>query len=110
MIDTEKATEYLKNGAQPSPRVVKLLKEQKVKLPKWVEDLDTKKQSKTRNPEKLRKNQPQEEPAAEEAPADAVEPEAPADTAEVEAPVAAEDTPAEEAPADTATDDDAKSE
>jgi small subunit ribosomal protein S16 len=52
---------YLGFGAQPTPRVVKLLKEAKIKLPAWVKEpkLDAKKA--IRNPEKLRKNQPKEE-------------------------------------------------
>lgn len=71
-IDKEKVETYLGNGAQPTPRVAKLLAEQKVKLPSWVKLADGKKDSKTRNAEKLRKNQPKEEvaeePAVEEAP------------------------------------------
>lgn len=70
-LDTEKVEFYLKNGAQPTPRVVKLLSEQKVKLPDWVKQADSKKAGKIRNAEKLRKNQPKEEvveaPVAEEA-------------------------------------------
>lgn len=68
-IDAEKVSYYLKNGAQPTPRVVKLLSEQKVKLPDWVKTNDGKKAGKLRNAEKLRKNQPKEEPAP-EAPAE----------------------------------------
>ena len=74
-IDTEKAEFYLKNGAQPTPRVVKLLSEQKVKLPDWVKVADGRKTGKIRNAEKLRKNQPKEEVS--EAPAE--EAEAPAE-------------------------------
>lgn len=70
-IDTEKVEFYLKNGAQPTPRVVKLLSEQKVKLPDWVKVADGRKTGKIRNAEKLRKNQPKEEVA--EAPAEEVE-------------------------------------
>lgn len=65
-IDTDKVDFYLKNGAQPTPRVVKLLSEQKVKLPDWVKLNDGKKAGKLRNAEKLRKNQPKEEAPAEE--------------------------------------------
>ena len=72
-LDTEKIEFYLKNGAQPTPRVVKLLIDQKVKLPDWVKSADGKKSGKIRNAEKLRKNQPKEEtveePASEEVPA-----------------------------------------
>lgn len=71
-IDKEKAETYLKNGAQPTPRVVLLLQGEKVSLPKWVE-VPTKSKSKSiRNAEKLRRNQPKEEPA-EEAPEAAIE-------------------------------------
>lgn len=64
-IDTEKVNYYLKNGAQPTPRVVRILAEQKVSLPAWVKQQGVK-ASVIRNPEKLRKNQPKEEPVAEE--------------------------------------------
>lgn len=74
-INKEDAQRYLDNGAQPSPRVVKLLKEAGVKLPKWVKQVDTTKQKAIKSPEKLRKNQPKEEPVAEES-------EAPAETTE----------------------------
>ena len=86
-FDVEKVTKYLTNGAQPSPRVVKLLVEQKVKLPEWVKKAD-KKDKKLRNPEKLRKNQPKEEvkeELAKEVPA--------------EAPAEVEETPEETPPA-----------
>ena len=66
----EKVEKYLSNGAQPSTRVVYILKKEGIKLPKWVKET-TKKEGKTRNPDKLRKNQPKEEtPAAEETPAE----------------------------------------
>lgn len=64
-FDTEKVELYLKNGAQPTPRVVKLLIEQKVKLPAWVKKPLNDKAAKLRNPEKLRKNQPKAEKASE---------------------------------------------
>jgi len=67
-IDKEKVEFYLKNGAQPTPRVVRILGEQKVDLPAWVKQAAGDKSHKTRNPEKLRKNQPKEE--APEAPAE----------------------------------------
>lgn len=69
-IQVELAQKYLDNGAQPTPRVVKLLKEAGVKLPSWVKEPDTTKNKSIRNAEKLRKNQPKEEPVAEEAPAE----------------------------------------
>lgn len=80
-LDKEKAVFYLEHGAQPSPRVVRLLQAEGVKLPGWVK-LEAKKEGKLRNPEKLRRNRP-------------AEPEAPAEEAAVEAPV--DESPAEEA-------------
>lgn len=77
-VQVELAQKYLDNGAQPTPRVAKLLKEAGVKLPKWVKEVSADKQKSIRNPEKLRKNQPKEE-VVEEAP---VEAEAPAESAE----------------------------
>ncbi len=70
-VQVEVAQKYLDNGAQPTPRVVKLLKDAGVTLPKWVKDAAADKQKAIRNPEKLRKNQPKEEVAEEtEAPAE----------------------------------------
>lgn len=66
VIDKEKAEKYLKDGAQPSPRVVRLLQAEKVKLPEWVKISSDDKSRKTRNPEKLRKDQPKEEAVVEE--------------------------------------------
>lgn len=103
-FDKEKIEKYLSTGAQPSPRVVKLLVEQKVKLPEWVQKAGKKEKS-TRNPEKLRKNQPEEE--AVEAPAEAEEvvEETPASVPEekAEEPKETEETTAEDAekPAET---------
>ncbi len=59
-VDKDKASLFLKNGAQPSERVARLLKKEGVKLPDWVVISDDIKK-KTRNPEKLRKDQPKEE-------------------------------------------------
>lgn len=86
-LDIEKIEKYLNNGAQPSPRVVKLLVENKVKLPEWVEKPRTNKAGKIRFEDKLRKNQPKEE-SAPEAPAE----EAIVENAEQEAPVESEVT------------------
>ena len=72
----DKAELYLKNGAQPSDRVVRLFKAEGIELPKWVKEPTDKKRA-IRNPEKLRKNQPKEEA--------------------VEVPQAEAETPAEEA-------------
>lgn len=68
-VQTEDVEKYLGNGAQPTPRVVKLLKEADVKLPSWVKAHDSSKSKSVKNTEKLRKNQPKEEAPVEEAPA-----------------------------------------
>ena len=86
-LDKEKAAFYLEHGAQPSERVVRLLKSEGVKLPDWV-IAEPKKAGKLRNPEKLRRNRP-------------AEPEAPAEEAAPEEAPAAEEAPADEAPAET---------
>jgi len=59
-LDKEQIEKYLNNGAQPSPRMVKLLGDAKIKLPNWVEKPNLSKARTTRNPDKLRKNQPKE--------------------------------------------------
>ncbi len=69
-VQVEAAQKFLDNGAQPTPRVVRLLKDAGVKLPKWVKEPAADKSKTIRNAEKLRKNQPKEEPVAEEAPAE----------------------------------------
>jgi len=56
-IQVETAQKFLDNGAQPSPRVVKLLSDAGVKMPKWVLKADKKVKS-IKNTEKLRKNKP----------------------------------------------------
>src|SRR5690606_12073552 len=80
-VQVEAAQKYLDNGAQPTPRVVKLLKEAGVKLPSWVKEPVTDKQKAIKNAEKLRKNQPKEEvaeePAAEATPEEPAPAEAP---------------------------------
>lgn len=63
VLDKEKASFYLEHGAQPSERVARLLKGEGVKLPEWVKSAADK-TGKLRNPEKLRKHQPKEEPVA----------------------------------------------
>ena len=80
VLDTEKIETYLKNGAQPSSRVVKLLSDNKVKLPKWVK-MPTVKTAKAKRADKLRKNQLGGEAApVEEAPAVEESMETPAET------------------------------
>lgn len=100
-IKVEIAQKYLDNGAQPTPRVVKLLKEAGVKLPKWV-TVPAEKQKTIRNAEKLRKNQPKEEIAETEVAEESAEAEAEgvetAESTESESP-ATEEAAAEEAEA-----------
>ena len=106
-LNKEKAQFYLDHGAQPSDRVVVLLKAEGVKLPKWV--AEPKKLERTvRNPEKRRSTRPdepvEEAPAAEESPAETpaeTPAEAPAEEAAPEE-AAAEKTPAEEPAAEAA--------
>lgn len=59
-IQVELAQKYIDNGAQPSPRVIKLLKDGGVKLPKWVKEPQNNKKRSIKNIEKLRKNQPKD--------------------------------------------------
>ncbi|MDB5166635.1 MAG: rpsP [Candidatus Saccharibacteria bacterium] len=66
-IVKDKASFYLEHGAQPSPRVVRLFEQESIALPAWVLKA-AEKQGKLRNPEKLRRNQPKEEPVAEAEP------------------------------------------
>lgn len=92
-LDKEKVEYYLGNGARPSPRVVRLLQTEKVKLPEWVELPKNDKKRAIKNSEKLRRNRPVEEVVEEAAPI--VEESAP----EIEevAEVVADETPTEEA-------------
>lgn len=59
-LDKEKASFYLEHGAQPSERVIRLLTQEGVKLPGWVNVSDAKSRS-IRHSDKLRKNRPAEE-------------------------------------------------
>lgn len=111
----DKAEFYLKHGAQPSDRVAALFKTEKITLPKWVEK-PAKKKKQLRNPDKLRKNRPEDstpasKPAAEEKPEEAVPaeenktadstPEEPASDNEVSQADSSEQAPeSEQAPAD----------
>ena len=88
-LDKEAVEKYLSNGAQPSSRVAFILKKNGVKLPKWYKE-PAEKKVEAKHADKLRKNQPKEEP--EEAPAEEVKAE---DAPKEEAPK--EETPAEEA-------------
>lgn len=83
-IDKEKVSFYLEHGAQPTERVVRLLKAEGVKVPAWVKE-STKKQGVLRNADKLRKNRPAEpEAPAQEAPVAEADAEAPAEEAAAE--------------------------
>jgi len=70
VLDKEKIKFYLDNGAQPSSRVVRILKANKIALPKWVK-VAPEKHAVAKHADKLRKNQPKEEAPAEETPAEA---------------------------------------
>jgi small subunit ribosomal protein S16 len=104
-VDIDKLKTYMQNGAQPSNRVITLLKKEGVKLPNWVSKI-TKKQKPIRSAEKLRKNRPaevKEDKPAEEAPTEETEVVEPAEeVAEATEEVAVEETTseAEEAPAE----------
>lgn len=92
----DKAEFYLKNGAQPSDRVIGLFKSEKVALPNWVND-PTKHERSVRNPEKLRKNRPADAKAVADEPAEEAPAEEPSATEEPSAePVEATEAPAEE--------------
>lgn len=91
VIDKDKAQHYLDHGAQPSPRVISILKSEGVSLPKWVATGD-KKSSAIRHPEKLRRNQPKEAVVPEEPTAEVTAEESPAEPVET-APAATEETP-----------------
>ncbi|MBP5204966.1 30S ribosomal protein S16 [Candidatus Saccharibacteria bacterium] len=82
VLDKEAVKKYLNNGAQPSGRVIRILKSQKITLPKWAK-VAPEKSAKAKHADKLRKNQPKEEAPA-EAPA-------------------SEESTAEEKPAETPT-------
>ena len=73
-LDKENLKKYLENGAQPSSRVIRILQKNDIALPKWVK-LPTEKHYVAKHADKLRKNQPKEEPAEEAAEAtEATEP------------------------------------
>ena len=60
-LNKDEAQRFLSNGAQPTTRVVTLLKHEGVALPAWVKGFNGTHKSAVRNPEKLRKNQIKEE-------------------------------------------------
>ncbi len=101
-IDKDKADFYLKNGARPSNTVAKILNDGGVKLPKWVE-IDTSANKSLKNPDKLRKNQPDE--PADKTPVDEVAASSDATEEETEetATEKAEDSKSEETPKEPET-------
>ncbi|MBA3758014.1 30S ribosomal protein S16 [Candidatus Saccharibacteria bacterium] len=60
ILDKQKASFYLEHGAQPSERVIRLLKAEGVKLPSWVKVPTTDKQRVVRNADKRRSTRPEE--------------------------------------------------
>ena len=58
-VQVQLAQKYLGNGAQPTPRVAKLLEAAGVKLPDWVKKPSVKAKT-IRHADKLRKNQTKE--------------------------------------------------
>ena len=66
VLDKEQVEKYLTNGAQPSTRVIRILTKEGIKMRKWVK-MPLEKHATAKHADKLRKNQPKEEPATEEA-------------------------------------------
>ena len=95
-LDKALVEKYLSNGAKPSSRVAFILKKNGIKLPDWYKEAPAK-AAKAKHADKLRKNQPKEEPV-EEAPAEEPAAEAPAEAPAEEAAPAEE--PAAETPAE----------
>jgi small subunit ribosomal protein S16 len=113
VIDSQKAAQYLQNGAQPSDTVARLFKKEGIKLPTWVKVAEPKKRD-IRNPEKRRSTAPaQPETPAEEPAAEAEENQSqePAETgAPAEEPTRAEEPAEEPAPAELAAEESAPAE
>lgn len=65
-VDAEKLKKYMKNGAVPSNTVAKLLKSEKIEMPKWVR-IETKNKASKKKEEKV-KEAPKETPKTEEVP------------------------------------------
>lgn len=72
VLDKEKVEFYLKNGAQPSSRVARVLTAEGVKLPDWYK-APAEKHAKAKHADKLRKNQPKEAETPEETPEEVAE-------------------------------------
>jgi small subunit ribosomal protein S16 len=101
VIDGEKVSHYLSNGAQPSERVALLLQKEGIKLPGWVKVKQPQTRT-TRHPDKRRSTRPAEPEAPQAAPAEEPAAEAPTEPeteTESEAPA---ETPAEEPSAEEA--------
>ncbi len=97
-LQKDAVQKYLDNGAQPTPRVVKLMKAEGVKLPSWVKDAGSDKQKAIKNKDKLRRNQepePVDESVAEVAEENAAEATAEAEAVPAEDPVVAEESAVE---------------
>lgn len=94
-IQVESVQKFLDNGAQPSPRVIKLLTTAGVKMPSWVSKSQVSNKV-AKKADKLRKNQPKVETKAEEPIIENNEPvELVEEKAEEVAEEAATETPAE---------------
>ena len=70
VLDKAKIENYLKNGAQPSSRTIRILVKEGIKMPKWVK-VAPEKHVAAKHADKLRKNQPKEAAPTAEAPAEA---------------------------------------
>jgi small subunit ribosomal protein S16 len=92
VIDGEKVSQYLANGAQPSERVALLLQKEGIKLPDWVKVKQSQKRT-TRNPNKRRSTRPAEPEAAEAPQAEAADTEAEAPEEPVTEAVQQEESP-----------------
>jgi small subunit ribosomal protein S16 len=92
VIDGEKVSQYLSNGAQPSERVALLLQKEGIKLPDWVKVKQPQKRT-TRNPNKRRSTRPAEPEAAEAPQAEAADTEAEAPEEPVAEAVQQEESP-----------------
>ena len=97
-IDKDRLAYYLKNGAQPSNSVAKLLKNEKIDMPKWVKITERKRAPKKVEEEKAAPKAEVKEGDAEVA-EEATPAETPAETKEEKAEVK-EEAEAAEAPAE----------
>jgi small subunit ribosomal protein S16 len=77
-LNTDKLKEYMKNGAVPSNTVAKLLKLEKVEMPKWVK-ITEKKRAPKKKEETEKKEAPKKEEAEKPAEGDVKTEEAPAE-------------------------------